>query len=217
MASLRRAHVTNRPVALAKRVGLLAFVCLVSVGCSLFRSEGRPRSPLPLPSPPSSRIVYFMPIGDFPVSDTQALVAHYQAKFDLTVEILPSIEIPDEAVDSARKQLIAERLIDAIGAARDVSSDPTAIVIGLTSTDMYIADLSWRYAFGLRANDHLAVVSTARMTHFFHFRTMRRLEKMITRDIGILYFGLPLNDDPGSVLYRDIGGPNDLDNMSEDF
>ena len=158
-----------------------------------------------------------MPIGDFPVSDTQALVAHYQAKFDLTVEILPSIEIPDEAVDSARKQLIAERLIDAIGAARDVSSDPTAIVIGLTSTDMYIADLSWRYAFGLRANDHLAVVSTARMTHFFHFRTMRRLEKMITRDIGILYFGLPPNDDPGSVLYRDIGGPNDLDNMSEDF
>jgi hypothetical protein len=26
-----------------------------------------------------------MPIGDFPLSDTQALVAHYQAKFDITV------------------------------------------------------------------------------------------------------------------------------------
>ena len=76
---------------------------------------------------------------------------------------------------------------------------------------------SWRYAFGLRAKDHLAVVSTARMSEFFHSREMRRLEKMVTRDIGILYFGLPLSDDPGSVLYRDIGGPDDLDNMSEDF
>ena len=209
---------TNTPLALAQRVGFLALVCFIGVGCSLIRSEGQPRSPVPLPSPPSPRSVYFIPIGDFSVSDLDSLVAHYQAKFDLTVEILPSIEIPDDAVDSSRNQVIAERLIDAIGASRDVSADPTGVVIGLTSTDLYIAGVSsWRYAFGLRAKDHLAVVSTARMSEFFHSREMRRLEKMVTRDIGILYFGLPLSDDPGSVLYRDIGGPDDLDNMSEDF
>ena len=46
---------------------------------------------------------------------------------------------------------------------------------------------------------------------------MRRLQKLVTKNIGLLYFGLPLSDDPGSVLYRDVGGQSDLDRMSEDF
>ena len=78
---------TNTPVALAQRVGFLALVCFIGVGCSLIRSEGQPRSPVPLPSPPSPRSVYFIPIGDFSVSDLDSLVAHYQAKFDLTVTV----------------------------------------------------------------------------------------------------------------------------------
>jgi hypothetical protein len=46
---------------------------------------------------------------------------------------------------------------------------------------------------------------------------MRRLQKMVTKSIGLMYFGLPLSDDPGSVMYRNVLGPRDLDQMSEDF
>jgi hypothetical protein len=40
---------------------------------------------------------------------------------------------------------------------------------------------------------------------------------MVTRDIGLMYFGLAPNDDPASVLYRNLGGVDDLDRMGEDL
>ena len=48
-------------------------------------------------------------------------------------------------------------------------------------------------------------------------RRMQRIQKMITKNLGILYYGLPQSDDPGSVLYKSILGPDDLDRASEDF
>jgi hypothetical protein len=216
MAGLR-AFAPNLLVPLA--TFLAAFAISLGVGFGLMPPEGRPLSPIPLPSPPYARGVYFAPIGAFPVADAEALIAHYRQKFGLTVGLLPSIPMPDDAFDPGRSQVVAERLIETIGASQVVAADPGAIVIGLTSADMYVGAESWRYAYGLRAQGHLAIVSTGRMDAYWadHARLMGRLEKMVTRDIGVLYFGLPLSDDPGSVLYRDIGGPDDLDRMSEDF
>jgi len=195
---------------------MIAFVTLISLGC-MARSEGRPVSPMPVPPLPASRSVFFAPIGDFPVGDAEALAAHYHEKFGMAIGILPSLAIPPEAFDASRRQVIAERVIDAIGAGHTVAADPAAVVIALVSDDMYIAAESWRYAYGLRAQGHLAVVSTARLSDGLGSDKVRRLQKMVTKDIGLLYFGLPLSDDPASVLYRDVGGPTDLDRMSEDF
>jgi hypothetical protein len=50
-----------------------------------------------------------------------------------------------------------------------------------------------------------------------HERMTSRLRKMVTKNIGILYFRLPLSDDPRSVLYSKIGGAQEFDRMSEDF
>ena len=58
--------------------------------------------------------------------------------------MLPSVPVPDWAVDAGRGQLIAERLIDAIAATDVVIEDPEAVVIGLTNVDMYIAARDWR-------------------------------------------------------------------------
>jgi len=60
-------------------------------------------------------------------------------------------------------------------------------------------------------------VSTARLGDELMANPMRRLQKLVTKSIGLMYFGLPLSDDPGSVLYRNILGPRDLDRMSEEF
>ena len=40
---------------------------------------------------------------------------------------------------------------------------------------------------------------------------------MVTRDIGALYFGLPLSDDPHSVLSYEILSVPDLDRLGEGF
>jgi predicted Zn-dependent protease len=188
---------------------------MLATGCA--PSEGRPKAPITVPMPPLGRTVYLAPIGDFPASDAQALVSHYLEKFRINVVVLPSIAVPNGAFDSDRQQVIAEQMIDGLRRGHGVAADPNAVVIGLTTEDTYIASSTGTYTYGLR-QDHLAVVSTAHFDDgFIHGDPMRRLQKVVTKDIGILFYGLPLSDDPGSVLYRDVGGPGDLDRMSEDF
>ena len=46
---------------------------------------------------------------------------------------------------------------------------------------------------------------------------MARLRKMVGKNIGIMYFGLEMSADPASMLYANIGGPQELDAMSEQF
>ena len=178
-----------------------------------------PRSTTPVPDPPADRSLYLAPIGDFPLADAEALVAHFQQKFGITVGLLPSIPVTDDSFDPDRNQLIAERLIDSIAASYDVAADPGAIVIGLTNADMYIAARTWQYAYSLLVDDRFAIVSSARMDAYFanQDKQMERLRKMVTKNIGVLFYDLPQSDDRRSVLYRDILGPLDLDRASEDF
>jgi predicted Zn-dependent protease len=185
----------------------------------LAQGEGRPRDPIGVPPPAVASKVYFQPLSSFPVDDAVELAAHYKQKFGLAIEVLEPMPIPDQAFDRGRGQAVAERLIDQIKTADVLDRDPGSIVIGLTTVDMYIASLDWRYAFNLRSNEHLAVVSTAVMQErgADHELVMRRLQKMVTKNVGILYYGLHGNDDPGSVLYRNVGGNSELDRMSEDF
>jgi hypothetical protein len=44
-----------------------------------------------------------------------------------------------------------------------------------------------------------------------------RLRKIVTKDIGILYYGLPQSQSPKSVLYSQIMGIEELDAVGEDF
>jgi predicted Zn-dependent protease len=208
-------------------VGIFAVVVLIAyvvvLGSARPRSPAElavaPASPIGVPSPPVPRKVYLAPFGDFPREDADALVGHYEQKFGLTIEVLPALPVPDEAMDTDRGQLVAERLLDAIAASDVVAADPDAVVIGLTDIDMYIAGETWRYAYGLRSGGSHAIVSTARMDDLRadEARQHQRLRKMVTKNLGILYYGLTVSDDPRSVLYYDIGGPQDLDYASEDF
>jgi len=105
-----------------------------------------------------------------------------------------------------------------------LAADPNAIIIGLTSQDMYIARKDWRLAFGRRdAHTPTAVVSTARMNlhysdqPFWGSSANIRLRKVVTKDIGIFYYGLSQSDNPRSVLYNGILGIQELDAVGEEF
>ena len=83
---------------------------------------------------------------------------------------------------------------------------------------------TWRYAFSLRSNENsVAVVSYARMDPAYLGNTpdeellRSRLRKMVIKNIGIMYYGLPVSRDPRSVLYGNVLGLDDLDCMSEFF
>ena len=203
----------HRDAVAVKCILLIALMAMVSLGCT----AARPKSPIPVPPLPVGRSVFFVPVGDFPREEAEALAAHYDRKFGMAIGILPSLVLPRKAYDTARRQVVAERVLDAVAATYRQAADRGSVVIALVDRDMYIADSTWQFAYGLRANGHLAVVSTAHLDDGLLGNKTQRLQKMVTKDIGILYFGLPQSDDPKSVLYKDVLGPQDLDRMSEDF
>jgi predicted Zn-dependent protease len=198
---------------------ILVVAAMIGFAIQQARPVPHPQSPILDPSPLQGRTLYLAPIGDFPAADAEALAQHYREKFGIAILLLPTMPVPTEAVDPARDQVIAERLIDGLASSYQVAADPGTIVIGLTSADMYIAARTWTYALSLRAGDRFAVVSSARLSAFLAEPDTRiqRLRKLVTKNIGVLYFGLEQSTDPGSVLYRSILGPADLDRASEDF
>ncbi len=55
-----------------------------------------------------------------------------------------------------------------------VADDDRISIIGLTTHDMYIQEFTWRFAFGYREDDRIAVVSSARMDPTFFGRSPNR-------------------------------------------
>jgi YD repeat-containing protein len=168
--------------------------------------------------------VYLIHAG-FPATiDLNPFRDYYRQTLGLDVTVLPSIDIADDAFDRARGQLVAESVVASMRRSLPVSpEDPEAIVLGVVEQDMYIAELNWNYAFSFRADDRFALVSTARMVPSFqalwprHDLVRSRLRKMLNKNIGILVYRLPLNDDPTSVMYGNVDSVGDLDNMQERF
>jgi predicted Zn-dependent protease len=82
----------------------------------------------------------------------------------------------------------------------------------------------WQFCFGWRSPDiRIAVVSSARMNLFYPGEVMpsasltNRLRKMVTKDIGMMYYHLEPSSNPRSVLYNGILGIQELDQLTEEF
>lgn len=168
--------------------------------------------------------IYFIPIGNFPAQGLDSLVEYYRQKYGLDINVVRSIPLDESTRDSARQQIIAEKLVSSLNHSfSKLASDPKAILIGFTSEDIYPASRNWQFAFGWRqASSRTAVVSTARLNlrsdaAFASDIAATRLRKLVTKDIGLLYYGLPQSRDSKSVLYGQIMGIDELDQASEDF
>ena len=164
--------------------------------------------------------VYFVPIGDFPASEIEKLRSYYASKYGLAIETLPQQNFPATVMNSERGQVTAESAIDWIKQQNsELANNPQAILIGLTTEDMHIARYDWQFAFSWRQENRYAIISTARMSlrKPSAEKAHSRLRKMVTKNIGILYYKLRPSDDPRSVLYKNVGGLSELDRMGEEF
>jgi predicted Zn-dependent protease len=164
--------------------------------------------------------LYLVPILATP-DLLDALSAYYQQNLALDVQILPALEPRASTFDPDRRQFVAEELVKQLRTSQGGNSRLGA-VIGVTSKDMYIRELSWRFAFSLREPPY-AVVSYARMDPVVFGRApdrdllLKRLRKMVTRNVGIMIFGLPRHADPTNLMYRNVLGVDDLDKLDEDL
>jgi YD repeat-containing protein len=168
--------------------------------------------------------LYLVHLGEPTTLDLQAFRAYYAQTLGLDVTVLPPLALDPADFDSRRRQFVAERVIASMRrSVPDVAKDPKAILIGVMEQDMYIAKYSWNFAFTLRADERASIVSSARMQPSDNTSSadadllISRVRKMVTKNIGLLVYGLPLSNDPTSVLYRNVGGVEELDVMQEQF
>jgi predicted Zn-dependent protease len=169
--------------------------------------------------------IYFVPIGDAPTPEINSLVAHYHQKFGLEGTVLPALTPGSSEVNLDRHQLIAENILDSMHRTySQYVENNSSILIGITSDDMYPLGEDWRFCFGWREPEiRSAVVSTARMNIHYEgepasqANETSRLQKMVTKDIGIMYYNKSTNNNPRSVLFSGILGIEELDQVSEDF
>ena len=155
------------------------------------------------PAPPND--LYLVAVGDVPPALMSSLVAGAEQTLGIQVAVLRSLSVDRTLYDPARSQLIAEELIAAVRSQYPtLARNPRARVIAITAQDMYIKARrgTWRFALSLRSNENsVAVVSYARMDPAFLGITRdeellrSRLRKMVIKNIGIMYYGLPVSRD----------------------
>jgi predicted Zn-dependent protease len=176
--------------------------------------------------PPDVRL-YLIAVGEAPADLMSTLAENFHERYGLSVEVLPTMQVDNSAFDGERRQFEGMKLIDHIAMQHlDLVRDRRTRIIGITPYDLYMETMrdKWAFTFGVRHNtNQVAIVSFARMDPMNlgqardDNRLRERLRKMLTKDVGLMCLGLQLSDDPRSVLYGNILGAADLDDMTEDF
>jgi len=169
------------------------------------------------------RRVCLVPLGQTDPDLVQELVDYYREVYGLDIGVLTPTAIPAEMLDPERRQIASESLADSLATSfPDDYYDPDVVLIGLTPLDLYTKGRDWRFAFGHAewGAESRAVVSTYRMhVGTFglvdHERVVERTRKMMTKYLGLMYYGLPLSDEPTSPLFNRILSVYDLDRMEE--
>lgn len=166
--------------------------------------------------------LYLVPLGDFSPASLTKLANFCKEKAGVEAILTQPVSFTLSTVDKRRDQVIAEDALDLMKRKYPhLVADPNAILIGVTDKDMYIREENWQYAFSYWIHRRFAIVSSARMNPVNVGKPANddlleaRLRKMVLKNIGVLYHLWPTNHDPKSVLYDEIEGVEDLDNMRE--
>jgi YD repeat-containing protein len=167
--------------------------------------------------------VYLLPLDETAASSLKDLPAYYKARLGLDVTLMPILHLGRGTVNQARKQVVAEKALDFIWRAnKDIIDDLDSVVLAVTSQDLNIETLGWRFATNYR-HGRFAIVSTARLHDMPWFVGTNpevfgvRVRKMVTKNIALLHYPVELSSDATSALASAVFSGSDADEMGEDF
>lgn len=175
---------------------------------------------LSLPRIPA-KSVYLIPLGLTRGESLDWAPAYYKAKLGIDVTLLPSAPLDASLIDAKRNQLNSDKCIDEFLQRKypQLARDPSVLMIVATSVDMYIPDLNWKYAENMRTQGRFAVVSSARLHPLALLEKLNpewlnsRLQKLLTKNITLLYFDVPLSSDFTSLLSGGVLSGREIDYM----
>jgi YD repeat-containing protein len=177
---------------------------------------------LRLPPVPAKH-VYLVPIG---LEDGESLdwaPAYYKARLGIDVAVLPPVPLGPTLIDPERNQLNTDKCFDLMRQQHpEIARDPFSLLMAVTSTDLYIPALGWSYAENARQDDRYAIISSARLhpplLGLWNPEWLNsRVQKLLTKNIGILYFDLPMSADYTSLLSSGILSGRQIDEMAGDI
>ena len=139
-----------------------------------------------------------------------------RSKYALDVRVLAPSGPDAGAFDASRRQYVAELLYAGMKREHpDLAADSNAYLIGFTDASMYSVFYRWSSTFSQRDHQRAAVISANGMedslferrgtdaaTANQHFEA--RMRRVLLKDVAVLYWHLPLNNDPSSVLHETL-------------
>jgi YD repeat-containing protein len=136
-----------------------------------------------------------------------------RAKYALDVQVLPAMAIDPSAWDARRHQYAAQMLEEQLKEKHaDLARDEDAYLIGFTDGNMYSTDQMWDSMFTQRDRMRAAIISSdgigdsSIQRAYFGAegavdRFQARIRRILLKDVAVLYWHLPVNDDPTSLLH----------------
>ncbi len=169
--------------------------------------------------------IYLVQMGDHKAPYSLDDFAEWlRSKYALDVQVLPAMTLNPSAWDSERKQVAAEQFyLEMKREHPDLAADPSAFLFGVTDLNMYSVSNSWGHSFTQRYESRYAVISAYdAMKWYSRSRNQgsadtakmmfeARVRRILLRDIALLYWRLPRNNDSTSLLqdYLDPSIPAD--------
>ncbi len=168
--------------------------------------------------------VCILPLGNVPGEQLGGMVAYFRDAYGLDVEVLKPAAIPAEFVEPKRGQIADDALFGYMEQLYPNDyANTQVILIGLTTIDIHMVSKHYRYVFGVRLTDEnpKGVISLARLDPRFYGEPpdgelfSARARTMLSKYVGFLYYRLPPSSDRSSAMFDAIGGPSDVDGMTD--
>jgi YD repeat-containing protein len=170
--------------------------------------------------------IYLVQMGPHPAAyGLEDLAEWLRSKYGHRVQVLPPMQLDKSAWDPGRRQYVAELLFEQIKREHsELAADPNAYLFGFTDASMCNVSNSWASTFTQRDFQRVAVISSHGMQDYWWQRLFAaakvsnehlqaRVRRILLKDVAILYWHLPLNNDPTSVLQNML----DTDIPAEDI
>ncbi len=168
--------------------------------------------------------VYFVPIGNMSDKYKLELLTHFEKTFPLKFSFTPYLKLRKGMLDPKTRQVFSDKILQYLDKDFGSYSDnKKAIYIAVTHVDMRTSKEYETATVTNHKDNRFAVVANRRMMPelkdsvlLINIDTvLANTRKMISRNIGILYYNKPFNNDPKSVLYGKINSVQVIENMQE--
>jgi YD repeat-containing protein len=173
--------------------------------------------------PVPAKHVYFLPIGLDSGESLDWAPAYYRARLGVDIAVLPPVPLDPKLVDPERNQLNSDKCFDfMVQLHPEIARDPASLLVAVTSADLYIPSLGWSYSENSRRDSRYAIISSARLhpslLGLWNPEWLNsRVQKLLTKNIGILYFDLPMSADYTSLLSSGLLSGTQIDEMAGDI